>query len=218
MSEWARERFVEGVAAWNTFGLPPLLVALAVWRWRSEGSLGALARGAGRLGLIHLGLAAWSLTRVVDELWAYRAMGILPSNPLTGLAGSLLAISLDLPLGLGLWNLRRWSRRLGLAVTVGRVAIGAFVLRWTWNHGAVVDLTEWPRLALSYGLPLLGLVALAWPGMAGVFRGEREEGSDSRGAKALAVTSLLALVVLGSVVLTDAADWALRAGTSDLES
>lgn len=218
MTEDVWATFVRWVATWNVYGLPALLAVVAVFRWRSEGSPGARTRAARRLGLIHVGLAAWSATRVVDELWAYRAMGIFPSNPVTGMAGSLLAMAVDLPLGLGLLGRRGWSRWLALTLGMARLVLAGLILQWTWRHAAAVDLTEWPRLALSYGFPALSVVVPLWPGMAGVFRGEGEA-PGGRGTSALAVVCLLGLVTLGSVVVTDAVDWALRAATEgDLAS
>jgi hypothetical protein len=205
------EGFVQGVAAWNVFVLPVLLLAVAIARARAERAPGALRRVGRRLGLIHLGLAAWSLTRVVDELWAYRSMGIFPSNPLTGFAGSLLAIALDLPVGLGLRALRPWARRAALLLATFRLALTALVLFWTWSHGAVVDLTEWPRQALSVALPPFSLAALLWPGMKTIFHDHEAVDRPSRYSWIFSLVASLFLIALGTIVAADAVDWLLRA-------
>lgn len=202
---WVGETFLNAVAAWNLYGLPALLLLTAAIGWRR----GSPSRTVRRLGLFHLGLAAWSATRALDESLAYRVMGIFPSNPITGLFGSLLAVACDLPVGIGLLRLSRRARWPAAALALFRMILAILVARWAWVHGAAVDPTEWPRHALTYLGPLVGLAVLTAPGTAGAFRGDDRPSGRWGGAVGLA--SLLAVAILGSVVATDALDLGLRA-------
>ena len=205
------------VGLWNLIGLPALLAGVVVV------ALVGLRRGGDRswadrrhlvriLGLIHYGFALWSLTVVVAEVWAYRTMGVFPTNPATGLHGSLLAITLDVPIGLGLrryWRLARWAAILLAGL---RMAIAGMVVWYIGKFGVVFDVYEWPRFAVARVLPLFMLGVLLLPGTARLFRGAGRENETAPGSRdlALALLARLFLIMLGSVVLTDALDWALR--------
>jgi hypothetical protein len=196
-----REAFLAAVAAWNIYILPVILaVVVGVVARRGGGRAGVVRR----VGLAHLGLALGSALRVAEELWAYRLMGIFPENPVTGLPGSVLALLCDVPVGLGLLALRPWARGAGLALAAFRTALAGYVLAWSWGYGASFDWTEWPRLAVARALPPFALLVLLRP-----VRGRDGAGPGPASAWVAAV-ALGFLVVLGSAVVTDAVDFALR--------
>ena len=159
------------VGLWNLLGVPALLACVVIIGLRRGGDRSwADRRHVVRLlGLMHYGFALWSLTVVVAEVWAYRTMGVFPSNPATGLHGSLLTIALDVPIGLGLrryWRIARWAA----VVLAGlRLVIAGMVVWYIGKFGVVFDMYEWPRFAVARVLPLFMLVVLLLPGTARVF-------------------------------------------------
>jgi hypothetical protein len=212
------DALVTAIAAWNLFGLPALLMAVATGtlvaakRAKIGSALGPAwsdrRRVVRQFGWIHIGLALWGLTTVVDELWTYRTMGIFPSNPVTGLFGSLLGILVDVPIGLGLLALRRWARWAAVVLAAVRVWIAWWVVSWIWKFGAALDPTEWPRTAVGRVLPVFLLFVLLLPGTARAVKHAEPPAGRLDGVVALATR--LFLVVLGSVVVTDAIDWVAR--------
>jgi hypothetical protein len=213
---------VQGVALWNVYALPAVLAAVAVVslvRGRGGGVGDARPwadprRVVRRVGLMHYGLALWSLTTVASELWAARAMGVLPSNPVTGLFGSTLALLIDAPLGAGLRGFWRGARWGAVVVAAFRTVVAAWVTAFSRQFGAVVDLDEWPRYAVARALPPFLLFVLLLPSTARAFRSrDATPPAPAPGpfGAAVALISRLFLVVVASVVVTDAVDAAARA-------
>jgi hypothetical protein len=208
------EAFNTALSAWNLYGLPLLLAAVAVGSWRARKADPARddrRLAVRRLGLAHYALALWGLTTIVAEVWEAHAsgQGIFPSNPVTGLYGSAVAVAVDVPVGFGLrrlWRVARWAALVPAAV---RLAFGAWATSWIWRFGAPFEPSEWPLYATRV-LPAFALALLLWPGTGRVFRGETPAGPGRLDA-AFALVARLFLVVLGSVVVTDAADHTVRA-------
>jgi hypothetical protein len=212
---------------WNLYCLPALLVALSadlLIRGRAYLEPGEPSPRAWvidrsvvqRIGMLHYLLSLWSLTTIASELWSARLMGGLPLSP--ALFSSILALAVDLPLGLGLrrfWRGARWS---AVVVAALRSAVAAWVTSFQQQYGAALDLTEWPRLVVSRALPFFVLTVLLLPSTARVFwtRGaSTSETSPPRpGGIAVALVSRVFVVLLSSVVFTDALDWALRAAVA----
>jgi hypothetical protein len=217
------------VSAWNLIGVPTMLLAVLV------GTLVASQRRAGKpdpaparsdrrrvvrlIGLCHVGLALWCLTTVTGELWAYRTMGIFPSNPVTGLPGSLVAMAVDVPVGVGLCFLWRWARWGAVVLAAIRVAFAVIAIRYVWVHGAVVDWAEWPRFVVARAMPFFFLVVLLLPGTAQAVDTPKSTVLEpQRGDLLTLVMTRLFAVLLGSVVATDVLDWAIRTVVEELGS
>jgi hypothetical protein len=217
------------VSAWNLLGLPTMLVAVligtvAASRYPGSGPDQRLGRMSRRrvvrlIGMCHFGLACWGLTTVAGELWAYRTMGIFPSNPVTGLPGSLVAIAVDVPVGIGLWCLWRWARWGAVVLATIRVALAVIAMRYVWVHGAVVDLTEWPRFVVARAAPFLFLLVLLLPSTARAVKTPKNTVLEpQRGDLVILIAMRLFAIVLGSVVATDALDWTVRTVAEGLDS
>ena len=200
------------VSAWNVFGLPALLMVVAAWSWRSNlvhGGRGATVR---RLGLVHYGLALWTAAWLAGELRSYAGQGGFPANPwVTALPWVSFGAACDLAVGFGLRGLRRGARPAAVALALWRTALDILVTAVAMQHGATIDWTEWPRLAVSYVLAPFLLVVLLLPRTARAFR-ERDIPTDPPPTPdtALGLVARLMAVVVGSVALTDALDTALR--------
>jgi hypothetical protein len=202
------------IAVWNLFGLPVLLEAVAIVATRRAGAGVQTdpAQVVRRVGLINYGLALWGLTTVVSELWAYRVMGIFPANPIEGFHGSLLMIAADVPIGFGLRRLWRGWRWAAIVLTLVRLGLKILLNSLTWPYGLQVDPTEWPRVVVSNVLPPVLVVVLLLPSTARAFR----KSTDRAPPRWVAILVLLLLVVLGSVVVTDAVDWTIRAAMGEV--
>jgi hypothetical protein len=212
----AYDAFAAGVAVWNLFGLPALIATVLLWRavWGRGPATRALV--VRRVGLTLLLLAAWSLVRVVEEAWRSRTMGILPSNPLTGLPGSVVMLACDLPAGLGLLFLRRWAGRLGVVVAAIRVLTGVAVVTWAVQFGATYDVSEWPAQTALRVVPLATLFTLLLPRTRALFHDsdppEPVPPTTPASDTTLALVWLALMVVTLSVAVTDALDFGLRLG------
>ena len=211
--------FAEAVAAWDVFGLPALVAAVVfavAWLHRGREGEGGRLVAVRRLGVIHLGLAVWSVVRVVEEVRAHRVMGIYPSNPVSGLPGSLLAVAVDVPVGLALWRLWSWGRGAGLSVEGFRTVLAVAVAAWSVQYGAAFAASDWPHQALTKALPAFALATLSLPATRRAFRARHSSEVQPPAptplrSEALALAALGFLVVVGSVVVTDALDVAARA-------
>ena len=208
------ELLIRVIEGWNVFGLPALLVFLAVLSARN--SSGDAEREGQKtvalLGRVHLALAFWSLTTIVSELWAYRAMGIFPTNPITGLFGSTIMMIADLLIALGLlrrWRLIRW---LAIFWSLFRTALAVFVAVWFWQYSHRIDWTEWPRDLLYWGFPPFEIVVLLMPSTSRVFRKTPLEDVPTSEPRfpLLSTCVLVFLAVALSAGLTDAVDWSVR--------
>jgi hypothetical protein len=211
----------DALAFWNLYGLPLLLMLAAIaWFWRRDEADRDDRRVAiRRLGLSHYGLALWGLITIAAEVWEAHAsgQGIYPSNPVTGLYGSVIATLLDVPIGFGLRRLWRAARWAALAPAIVRVAFGVWATSWIWTYGATFDPADWPTFTAARLLPVFAMILLLWPGTGRVFRGS-EPAVSSRIDMLFALVALLFLSVLGSVVVTDAADRLIRAVVEGWES
>ena len=199
------------IEGWNVFGLPALL-AFLVFLSLKKHEEGDRAKSVARLGQTHLALAFWSLTTIVSELWAYRAMGIFPTNPITGLFGSTILLVVDLLIGFGLLRRSKVARWAAIFWSLFRTALAVFVAVWFWQYAHRIDWTEWPRDLLYWGFPPFAIVVLLAPGTWRVFRKPHtdEISSDDKRLPLLSTLALLVLAVALSAGLTDALDWSIR--------
>jgi hypothetical protein len=209
------------VTAWNVFGLPALLAVVAVvssWSWANanEQTLREfLGRAATirKIGLVHYGLTLWAAVWLAGELRSSAEQGGLPANLLfTALPWVTLGALCDLAVGFGLRRLSRTARVAAVVLALWRSGLDVLFAVVGWRHGATLDWTEWPRLAVSYALPPFLVVVLLLPGTAHAFR-TRDGNTDApptRLDRSLGLLVRLWLVVIGSVVATDALDAALR--------
>ena len=207
------------VSAWNCLGLPLLLVVyliLAIRRPESA-SWADRRRSVRIIGLIHYGLALWLITAVGSALWAARAMEAVAAQVVLSEVAPALPIAFDLPLGFGLRRLNRWARWAALPVWLLRTAFAAWLVWLAWRYGAAFDRTEWPSAFAGRIMPLIVLIVLLLPGTARALRKNGEEKATPGKVDvvvALAVRGML--IVLGSVVLTDAIDCLVRAVALDV--
>jgi hypothetical protein len=211
------------VAAWNVFGLPALLAVVAVAsslaRSRAKANEQALRDSRGRaatvrkIGLIHYGLALWAAVWLAGELRSYAEQGGFPANPVfTEMPWLTLGALCDLAVGFGLRRLSRRARVAAALLALWRSGLDVLFAVVGWRHGATLDWTEWPRLAVSYALPPFLAVVLLLPGSSRAFR-TRDDNTDAPPTRldwSLSLLVRLWLVVIGSVVATDALDTALR--------
>ncbi len=207
------------VSAWNCLGLPLLLVAYSILLFRrSEPERWADRRRSVRLiGLIHYGLALWSITAVGSALWAARVMEAVAAQVVLSEVAPAIPIAIDLPLGFGLRRLNRWARWLALPVWLLRTVFAAWLVSLGWRYGAAFDVTEWPSAFAARVMPLIVLVVLLLPGTGRALRKNAEEkATPGKGDVVIALAVRWLLIVLGSVVLTDAIDCLVRALALDV--
>src|SRR4051812_14176694 len=89
------------VSAWNCLGLPllPVVYSILILRRHDSASWADRRRSIRVVGLIHFGLALWSITAVGSALWASRAMGTVAAQVVLSEIAPALPIAFDLPLG-----------------------------------------------------------------------------------------------------------------------
>jgi hypothetical protein len=222
--------FATLVAWWNLYGLPVLLLAVAVYvlvrrRSRLETTAGDdPARTVRRIGLIHCLLALQALISLIQELLTLRTMGIPESH--IRLAGASIGTVVNPFLGVGLLlsrPLARWSAIAWYAISalIATVAIG-----WLWRYGVMFDLATWPEQLVSKIMPFYLLVVMFLPQTRRVFTSKAQaeplgsEPSDQSGEPApkrapagSPIVSLLTrwfLIVVCSNLFIDVADWVYR--------
>ena len=202
------------VSAWNTIGLPLVLAVLGfvLLRYRERAIWADRRRSVRVIGLIHYGLAMWAITAVVSALWASRTMEAVAAQVIISEVVPTIPILFDLPLGFGLRRLSRWARWISLPVWGLRSVFAAWLVSLAWKYGPVFDPTEWPSAVAGRLLPLIVLVVLLLPGTA---RALKEKPGETTAPGTVDVVAALVVrglaIVLGSVVLTDAIDWTIRA-------
>ena len=207
------------VSAWNCFGLPALLVVYSILALRRPEPVSwADRRHSVRfIGLIHYGLALWSITAVGSALWSARVMEAVAAQVVLSEVAPAIPIAFDLPLGFGLTHLNRWARWVSLPVWLLRTAFAAWMGSLAWRYGAAFDWTEWPSAFAGRVMPFIVLVVLLFPGTARALRKNVEQEATPGKIDvvvALAVRGML--IVLGSVVLTDAIGCLVQALDSDV--
>jgi len=216
---------LSAVAYWNVYGLPALLAVVSVVSLarsqRRDGGAELDAPSAWtdrrlmvrRIGLMHYGLAFWSLTTVADEFWAARDQGFSHANPITVVAALATAL-IDIPLGAGLRRFRPGARWAALGFAAVRWTLAVWVTMIVGQSGGTFDPTEWPRFAAARVTPAFELLALLLPATARVFQTRGADGPNAESGlvdRLLALGSRLFLVVVVSAAATDALDWAVRA-------
>jgi len=228
--------FLTLVTWWNLYGLPVLLVVVAITvviRRRAQSRATAGLDGLQTvhlIGLIHYGLALRALVQLVQELLALRAMGIPESLPT--LIICVLAVLINPLLGFALWRRRPRARRWAIAWYAFLSVIAIYVTLWRWRYHAEIDPARWPDDLAGSGLPLFLLVVMLLPRIKRVFAAKASsppepggESSDGELAPNLAPTraaptparwtivsllSLLLLIIVISTLVVAVADWASR--------
>jgi hypothetical protein len=222
--------FVTVVECWNLYGLPVLLalVAIAVLvrrRSRPEPSgLSDSQRIVRRIGLIHCALATQALIVLVQALLTMRTMGI-PESFVSPIAG-LLETLVNPVLAIGLLRRRSLTRRLAIVWYAIRSLLGILIIAWRWYYQVPFDLATWPELLVSRIMPLFLFVVMLLPRIKRVFVKGAKPGplaaqtSETELALPLAeapigwpvvsLATLLLLIVAGSNLVVDTADWGYR--------
>jgi hypothetical protein len=214
------------IARWNLYGLPVLLLVIigtALVRHRFRPAAAVWLNGIAavrRIGLIHYGLALRYLIQLVQELLTWRTMGILQSNETFNVRAPALAVLVSALLGFGLRRLSPLARRLAIGwyVLWSLVAIG--ITAWMWHYRAAVDLADWPDYLVGKAMPLVLVAVMFSPQIKRVFAApggqpsaraqEPESAPAPSGWPVVSLLTLLLLVVVGSTLLVDAADWLSR--------
>ena len=229
---------------WNLYGLPALLVVVAIaaaMRERLRSGAGSVVElpelsqaqptrsriAAVRLiALIHLGLAMRAGVGLAQELLTLRGQGIPQSNFVTGLIVPVIAIPVNLAIGHGLWRLRRWARRVAISWDALVAIITALVAFWQWKYRASARLDQWSDYVVSDVLPWFLLVVMLLPGTRLLFAGPRPalapasqslKGGRRRWLSVVTIAALLLLIVVISTLVVDVADWVMRSWIAPLD-
>jgi hypothetical protein len=222
--------FVTVVECWNLYGLPVLLalVALAVLVRRPSrpepSGLSDSQRIVRRIGLIHCALATQALIVFVQALLTMRTMGI-PESFVSPIAG-LLETLVNPVLAIGLLRRRSLTRRLAIVWYAIRSLLGILIIAWRWYYQVPFDLATWPELLVSRIMPLFLFVVMLLSRIKRVFVKGAKPGplaaqtSETELALPLAeapigwpvvsLATLLLLIVAGSNLVVDTADWGYR--------
>jgi Ca2+/Na+ antiporter len=222
--------FVTVVAWWNLFGLPVLLLAVAIFllvRRQSRSAPTAWpdrSRTVGRIGLIHCALALQSFNSLVQALLTMRTMGIPESH--IRLVGVSIGTVVNPLLGIGLLRRRIVARWFAIAWYAILSLIAVVVMAWLWHYGVSFDPAAWPEQMISKVMPFFLFVVMLLPQTKRAFakQGQAEprfpQPSSQGGSFPLpeasadrpvvALLTLVFLIVVCSNLVVDAADWGYR--------
>jgi len=221
--------FLTMVAWWNLYGLPVLLVAVAVAvvvvlarRHARSAKVAGLVDGTltvRRIGLIHYGLALRALIFLVQELLTMRTMGI-PESPVI-LIPSAIGVVINPLLGLGLRRRppRARTRQWAIAWYTLLSLLAIYPTYWLWRYNPAVDPARWPDNLVWLGLPVFLWVVMLLPRTGRAFTATAESTNPSDREPAppgwpwVSLPTLLFLIVLSSTVAVEAVDWAYRMAT-----
>ena len=228
--------FLTLIAWWNLYGLPALLVVLALIlairqrnrvvadtgrepseKSQAHDSLGRL-KVIRTIALIHLGLAV-RRDRARPGAVDLALQGIPQSFPVTGIVIPAAALMVNLVIGHGLWRLQSWGRWAAIVWDALAAIIMALVMVWQWKFHVAVRPDQWPDYLVADVLPWYLLVVMLLPGTRSLFEQAGEVLSSAR--KALPGTGLrrlswlwllavLLLIIVCSTLLVDATDWLVR--------
>ncbi len=232
------------IAWWNLYGLPALLVGLAlilairqrnrvVADTRREPSEKNEAHNAlwrlkviRTIALIHLGLAVRAGIGLIQELLTLRVQGIPQSFPVTGIVIPAAALMVDLVIGHGLWRLRPWGRWSAIVWDALVATITALVMVWQWKFRVAVRPDQWPDYLVADVLPWYLLVVMLLPGTRSLFAqagevlsfaGEALPRTRLRRLSWLWLLAVLLLVMVCSTLLVDTTDWLVRLLSEPME-
>jgi len=168
--------FIKLVTLWNLYGLPALLVVVAIGVLIRRGFRSSTAvildglRTVSLVGLIHYGLALRALVQLAQELLTLRAMGIPES--FFNLISSIVAVLLNPYLGRGLRRRRPRARRLALVWYAFLSLIAVAVVFWRRRYHLAFDPARWPDYLVGHGLPFFLLAVMLLPRIKRVFARE----------------------------------------------
>jgi hypothetical protein len=226
-TEWD---FVTLVAWWNLYGLPVVLVvvAVAVVLGRRSGPTTSLwrdrSRSIRRIGLIHGVLALHSMVSLVQELLTARTMGIPGSH--VAFVGSTISALVNPALALGLLRWRQIARRCAIGWYAILSLIAILVVAWMYRYGVDVDPATWPVQLVSKIMPFFLLLVMLLPPTKRLFAKDirsklvGQSGDDQvslllthapAGWPVVSLLTLLFLIVVCSNLVVDLADWGYRA-------
>jgi hypothetical protein len=226
-AEWD---FVTLVAWWNLYGLPVVLVvvALAVVVRHGSGRTASLwmdrSRSIRRIVLIHGALAIHSLVSLVQELLTLRTMGIPGSHVV--LVGSAISTLVNPALALGLLRMRQTARRFAIGWYAILSVIAVVIVAWMYRYGVDVDPATWPVQLVSKIMPFFLFLVMLLPLTKRLFAsgarsnlvGQSGDGEGSiplsqapAGWPVVSFLTLLFLIVVCSNLVVDLADGVYRA-------
>jgi len=223
------------IEAFNLYVLPPILIVVVVGtlahrrRASDDGvppdddaslRLDRLdrERTVRLIGLLNLGLALRAFVMAIPEFQAYYISGNFSIFAMINIGMPLVVAALNLPIGLGLWWLRPWARWAEVVWNLLLSALALPLFVWLWRLGASITLAEWPDIAVSKVLPPLLVLLMLSPATARVVSAEHRalvartpHLSTSRTRRSLTSSLIVGfLVIVGSVVVVNSLDWAIR--------
>jgi hypothetical protein len=222
--------FLTCITWWNLYALPALLLVTGVFifvqnRRRKTTDPAAINFDARRVvrivALIHLGLGFHGAIRLVQELLTLRMMGVTES--FANFIVESLAVIVNPLLAIGLWLARPMARFSAIAWYLFLSAIAVIVTHWYWYYHVPVEPRTWPNHLAGKLMPLFLLVVMFLPRVKQVFARKKKallppnEIDSTEPAPALhgrwsivSLVALLFLIVVGSNLAVDSADWIER--------
>jgi hypothetical protein len=222
--------FLTLITAWNLYALPALLLVTGIFifvknRRRQSTNPAAIGLDGPRvvcmIALIHLGLGLHGAIRLAQELLTMRVMGVTESfanfivEMVTAIVNPLIAA--------GLWRPRPAARYWAIVWYVFLSAIAVLVVHWYWRYQVPVEARLWPNHLVARVMPLFLLVVMFLPRVKQVFARQKTATVDSEeldanepapelGARwsVVSLAVLLFLIVVGSNLTVDTADWIER--------
>jgi hypothetical protein len=224
-TEWD---FVTLVAWWNLYGLPVLLVVIAITItiWRRSGPTTTRwqdrSRAIRSIGLTHCALALHALISLGQELLTMRTMGIPASH--VSLVGSSISTLVNPVLAFGLLRRSQAARRFAIGWYALLALIAVVVAAWMFRYGVYVDPATWPVQLVSKVMPFCLLFVMFMPLTKRLFaKDERSKlwgqpGGDetslspteAQGWPIVSLLTLLFLIVVCSNLVVDMVDWWYR--------
>jgi hypothetical protein len=218
-------------ASWNLFGLPVLLLIVAVIVWIHHRSRPQTTAGFDSpwavvryIGLIHCGLAIQSMIALAQEVLAIRALGNPQSH--ATFVGAIIGSVVNPLLGLGILCRRPLYRWLAIAWYAILSLLAILVVAWLSYYHVAFDAASWPEQLISKVRPFILLVVMLLPRTKYVFA-RRARGAPSSagsngvegalaqpqapaGRPVVSLVTLLLLIVVCSNLVMDAVDWGYR--------
>lgn len=143
---------------------------------------------------------------MVQELLTLREMGIPQSFPVTGIIWPFVTLVVDLAIGHKLWRRSPSARRWAIAWQTIQAALVVPICYFLWRYGVPIEAADWPDHLVSKGFPFIIIGLLLNRATArGFARGETVDHAPAR-----AIVSLWLLIIAGSTLAVDLADWLFR--------
>lgn len=224
------------IESFNLFILPPLVAVVVfggIFRGRRATEDPSVSPGEAEatraerldrertvrwIGLLNYGLALRAIVAVIPEFQTYFATGSFWSFAVTAVGVPMIVGVVNVIIALGLRRLHAWARWMEVVWNLLTLAVMLPLTAWRWRYGAVVEPSEWPEIVVWNVLPIFLVVVMVLPGTDRVVSAKHRAlvvatpGVSGGPARRTVISSLTLgfLVILGSVVILNAVDWAVR--------